>query len=425
MSRIESLFANVDPLTVNHTINDASELFLNQDRARFLSLPVVVDGKPVGTVSRGQLQGIFMSRYGRDIHGRKSVKHFMNPSPLLIEVDQSMEAASRYVVDHISFPITEDFIVTENGHYRGVGSVIDLLRGMESRLLDHNVKLGEAYAKLQASQAQLIHAEKMASLGQMVAGVAHEVNTPLGYVRNNVELAQDAFAQVLAIADAGAALAATITRQPADEAAIERCRATLSELHQGFQANFPAEELADLFDDTLFGVDQIAEIVANLKDFSRVDRAAVDAVDINRCLDSALLIARNALKYKAEVVKAYQPLPAIACAPSQINQVFLNLLTNAAQAIEDTGRIVVRTAATDRHVHVIIQDSGRGIAAEHLPKIFDPFFTTKPVGQGTGLGLAISHKIVQDHGGAIRVKSQPGLGTAFCISLPIRKEKLA
>ena len=421
MSRIESLYVDVAPLTVDHTVNDASELFLRDDHARFLSLPVVVEGKPIGTISRGHLQGIFMSRYGREIHGRKSVRHFMNPSPLVVDAGHSMEDASRYVTEHISFPITEDFVVTSDGAYLGVGSVIDLLRGMEKRLVDHNRLLGDAYAKLQASQAQLIHSEKMASLGQMVAGVAHEVNTPLGYVRNNVELAHEAFGQMQSLIDACGAIAEELASVPRDLGVVAEYLLRLVDMRRTFAETFPDDELAELFVDTLFGVDQIAEIVANLKDFSRLDRAAVADVDINRCLDSSLLIAKNALKHKAEIIKEYQDLPPIACAPSQINQVFLNLLTNAAQAIEDTGRIVVRTAASEGHVHVVIQDSGRGIAAEHLPKIFDPFFTTKAVGEGTGLGLSISHKIVCDHGGVIRVKSQPGRGTAFCVSLPISK----
>jgi signal transduction histidine kinase len=261
----------------------------------------------------------------------------------------------------------------------------------------------------------------MASLGQMVAGVAHEVNTPLGYVRNNVELAHEAFGQMQSMIDACGAIAEELTSVPRDLGVVAEYLLRLDDMRQTFAETFPEDELAELFLDTLFGVDQIAEIVTNLRDFSRLDRAAVDAVDINRCLDSSLLIARNALKHKADVIKEYQDLPPIAGAPSQINQVFLNLLTNAAQAIEDTGRIVVRTAASEGHVHVVIQDSGRGIAAEHLPKIFDPFFTTKAVGEGTGLGLSISHKIVSDHGGTIRVKSQPGRGTAFCVSLPISK----
>jgi len=144
-----------------------------------------------------------------------------------------------------------------------------------------------------------------------------------------------------------------------------------------------------------------------------------EEVDLNDCIRSALLIARNHIKDKVEVVQQLGELPRIACAPSQINQVLLNLLTNAAQAIDGLGRIQIRSWADEQGIHISLQDNGRGMPSEVMAKIFDPFFTTKPVGQGTGLGLSISYKIVQDHGGQIRVASEPGRGTRFLISLPL------
>ena len=229
------------------------------------------------------------------------------------------------------------------------------------------------------------------------------------------------FGQIQDMIGAYEALFDELTEEEADEAAVTENLGRVQSLRNQFTEDFAPEELWQLFSDTRHGIDQISEIVLNLKNFSRVDRAAVDAVDVNRCLDSALLIAKNTIKHKAEVIRQYGELPPIRCAPSQINQVFLNLLTNAAQAIEGQGRITVRTQSDRNYVHVVIQDSGKGIAAEHLSRIFDPFFTTKPVGQGTGLGLSISQKIIQDHGGAIRVKSEPGRGTAFCVSLPVQR----
>ena len=182
-----------------------------------------------------------------------------------------------------------------------------------------------------------------------------------------------------------------------------------------------AEDLQQLFADTDYGLGQIAELVVGLKDFARLDRAMSEQVDLNDCIRSALLIARNNLKDRAEVLQQLGELPAIACAPSQINQVLLNLLNNAAQAIDGFGRILVKTWAEADDVLISIEDSGRGMSAEVQKRIFDPFFTTKAVGEGTGLGLSISFKIIQDHGGTIRVASVLGRGTRFVLRLPRRQ----
>ena len=421
MSDIATLTVPVTPLTADDTVSAVGDLFLRPDYARFLSLPVVADGRPIGIISRSQLQQVFMARYGREVFGRRPVRQFMNPTPLTVAAGQSMEAASQHVTRHIAFPITEDFIVTDRGRYCGMGSVIDLLQGMERRLVSRNRLLGEAYARLKDSQAQLVQAEKMASLGQMVAGIAHEVNTPLGYVKNNVQMLEETFEHMHHLLDTYDRLLAHPADAGTTTAELDERRAAVAAEHAGYREGLAAAELKQLFADTLDGIDQMAEIVAGLKDFSRLDRAPVDSIDINRCLDNALLIARNTIKHKADVTKDYGQLPPVRGSPSQINQVFLNMLTNAAQAIEQRGRIALQTVADRHHVHIVVRDSGRGIAPQHLEKIFDPFFTTKPVGQGTGLGLSICHKIVSDHGGAIRVKSATGRGTAFCVSLPIAR----
>ena len=165
-------------------------------------------------------------------------------------------------------------------------------------------------------------------------------------------------------------------------------------------------------------MERIGERVVGLKNFARLDRAMSEDIDLNDCIRSALVIARNNLKDKAEVISQLGELPRIPCAPSQINQVLLNLFTNAAQAIDGFGRILIKTWADDSAVFISVQDTGKGMPPEVRARIFDPFFTTKPVGQGTGLGLSISFKIIQDHNGSIRVASEPGRGTRFLISLP-------
>ena len=419
MGNIAELSVAIEPLAPHHKVGEVGEIFLDERYDRFLSLPVVRDGRPVGTISRSHMQKIFMSRYGRELQGNNPIERFMNPVPLVVPVDHSMEQASHYVTRNISFPITEDFIVSHQDEYHGVGSVIDLLRGMEGRLTTQNQSLAQAYQKLKASQAQLVQTEKMASLGQMVAGVAHEINTPLGYVRNNVEMAQDAYGRLEALSAAYETLIGMMQSPEVDEAAMHAHFSELQGMSEAFAATFQREDMEGLFSDTLYGLGQISEIVSNLKNFSRLDQAAVDNVDINQCVDSALLIAKNVIKHKAEVIREYATLPKVSCTPSQINQVFLNLVTNAAHAIEGHGRISIQTQADAKFVHVVVKDNGKGIPAENLKKIFDPFFTTKPVGDGTGLGLSIVYKIIEDHQGYIRVKSEVGKGTAFCVSLPI------
>ena len=421
MNNISELCVSVEPLRPHHKVLDVGDLFLDPRYNRFLSLPVVHDGQPVGTISRSHVQQVFMSRFGRELQGNKPISQFMNMTPLIVSLDQSMAEASQYVTGNIVFPITEDFIVTDGKGYLGMGSVIDLIRGLERQLVSQNQALAQAYEKLKDSQAQLVQSEKMASLGQMVAGVAHEINTPLGYVKNNMELVRDAYGKWGELNGAYDAMFDLMQSPVADEAEIGEHFARAQQLREEFAEVFPQESMESLFSDSLYGLQQISEIVVNLKNFSRLDQAAVDNVDINECVISALTIGKNVIKHKAEVIREFGQLPKVSCSPSQINQVFLNLLTNAAQAIDGFGKIAVKTLADSQWVHVVVRDNGKGIPPENLKRIYDPFFTTKPIGEGTGLGLSIVFGIVKDHGGHLQVKSEVGKGTAFCVSLPIKR----
>jgi two-component system NtrC family sensor kinase len=418
-SDIAQLRLDVSPLSPRTSINEAADVFLQTTHARMLCLPIVEDGRIAGTVSRHQLNGIFMRRFGRELYGTKPIAQIMNSSPLIVDEGAPLERAAGYVTAHLGSPITEDFVVVRNGRYCGMGVVMDLLSALQRRVEAGARQLGDAYAQLKASQAQLVQSEKMASLGQMVAGVAHEINTPLGYVRNNLEMIRDVFTQSGEALREHDRLARLLLDPDADEAALEqqigRCREQVAALDELALL----DDTAALFDDSLFGVDTIKDLVVNLRNFSRLDQARVAAVSLNDCLDQTLTIAANILKNRVQVIKRYTGIPTVACSPSQINQVLLNLISNAAQAIEhDAGKILLRTEADDAWVRVHIQDNGKGIAPEHLKKIFDPFFTTKPIGQGTGLGLSICFQIVQGHGGTLQVVSEPGRGTKFVVSLP-------
>ena len=418
---LQSLMRAVTPLAASMSINEVADLFLAAEHRAFLSLPVVDEhNRPIGLVSRATLQDIFMQRFGRDLRGRHPVGEVMNDAPLIVSLQASLEEASKQVTAQLQYPITEDFILIDvQGKYCGLGTVLDLLKAMEARVAQRNRVLRQALVDLKESQAQLLQSEKMASLGQMVAGVAHELNTPLGYVKNNVQLLRELSEPLFELAAAQARLGQCLNDPDCDEASLAQALQAAEQARQQAAPELLAEDLQQLYGDTLYGLEQIAELVVGLKDFARLDRAMSEEVDLNDCIRSALLIARNHIKDKAEVVQQLGELPRIACAPSQINQVLLNLLTNAAQAIDGMGRIQIRSWADAQGIHVSLQDNGRGMPPEVMAKIFDPFFTTKPVGQGTGLGLSISYKIVQDHGGQIRVASEPGRGTRFLISLPL------
>lgn len=416
---LERLLIPVAALPPSLSISDVADQLLAPEHRRFLSLPVVEGGRPIGLVSRYTLQDIFMQRFGRDLWGRRPVADVMNAEPLVLSLDSNLEQAAKQVTAGLQYPITEDFILVDgDGLYRGLGTVLDLLKAMELRIAQRNRVLRQALVDLKESQAQLVQSEKMASLGQMVAGVAHELNTPLGYVRNNVQLLDQLSAPLVELARSQAARADCLADPTCDEARLAQAFEAAAAMREQAAPEQLADDLRQLLDDTLYGLGQIGELVVGLKDFARLDRAMDEAVDLNDCVRSALLIARNHIKDKAEVVLGLGELPAVSAAPSQINQVLLNLLTNAAQAMVGHGRIQIRSWAEGDWVCVSVQDSGCGMAPEVARRIFDPFFTTKPVGEGTGLGLSISYKIIQDHGGSIRVASELGRGTRFLIRLP-------
>jgi two-component system NtrC family sensor kinase len=290
---------------------------------------------------------------------------------------------------------------------------------LEHRVVKRTLELSEAMKHLKESEAQLIQSEKMSSLGQMVAGVAHEINTPLAYVKNSLVRVAEQLPSLRNTIDHSEKLLALLKAGNDPEALSREFKHTGTQI-AALKQQHVIEELENLVKDGLFGTGQVAEIVGNLKDFSRLDRSKVSKFNLNDGLDSTLLLAKHLLK-TIEVHKNFGELPAITCSPSQLNQVFLNLITNAAQALPDErGTITLNSRIEGGGVAVDVVDNGQGIPPEVLPKIFDPFFTTKEIGKGTGLGLSISYKIIQQHGGKIKVDSKPGLGTKFTVWLPLK-----
>jgi len=291
---------------------------------------------------------------------------------------------------------------------------------LEGRVQDRTRELSDALRHLRESETMLIQSEKMSSLGQMVAGIAHEINTPLAYVKASLQSVQEELPHVRGLVQESDALLQMLGAGENDEdklaAQFERAAAAAHRFqdHQGM------EDLENLVGNGLHGIRDISELVLSLKNFSRLDRSRMASFDLNEGVESSLVIARNTIKTKT-LNKRLGEIPPITCVPSQINQVFLNLITNAAQATPDSGGVIsvtTRREGTDR-VAVEVEDNGHGIPPEILPRIFDPFFTTKEVGRGTGLGLSIAYKIVEQHGGVIKVDSKPGAGTRFCVILPL------
>ena len=297
---------------------------------------------------------------------------------------------------------------------------------LEHRVEERTRDLKSAMAQLKEQETLLIQSEKMSSLGQMVAGVAHEVNTPLAYVKASLETVKGSMPKVAQALAASEKLIGMLHSDKVSEAELSAqfgaTSQALADAHSG--GAFP--DIDALVKDGLYGIGQIAELVTNLKNFARLDRSKVAEFDLNEGIASALTIAKNQLK-KRTVRQVLGQIPKVSCAPSQMNQVFLNLLTNAAQATpEDGGMITVRTFQPGPgRVGVEIIDNGHGIPEDVLPKIFDPFFTTKEVGKGTGLGLSITYKIVESHGGRIDVTSKVGTGTKFTVTLPVKSVAVA
>ncbi|MDD2684584.1 MAG: ATP-binding protein [Gallionella sp.] len=418
-NEIFALINSVEAVSPESTLDDLAELFANPAYANLLSLPVVDNGRPVGVISRYHFMDIYLKRYARELFGKRSIRRFINDHPLLVELDQPLAEAAQHVAKNMKFPLTEDFIVTRHGRYLGVGFVMDLLKVMELKMRANTEELEKAYTQLKSSQMALVQSEKMASLGQMVAGVAHEINTPLGYVQSNVTIGQELFSQLKTMITEYETLVDGLMNEQADDAEIAAQMQLVAEMRNDVNTHEMLGEMHGLMTDSLYGIDQISELVLNLKNFSRMDSAATDVVNLNDCIESALNIGRNVLKNKVEVIKELGALPKVSCAPSQLNQVFLNLFTNAAQAMLGKGVLRIKSWHKGTDVYISVSDNGKGISAENLTRIFDPFFTTKPVGEGTGLGLAITHQIIQQHGGDIRVDSRVGEGTSFHIRLPV------
>ncbi len=311
--------------------------------------------------------------------------------------------------DYITKPINPAIVLARVRTQLEAKSARDMLKKTNLRLV-HQVTQGTH--ALEQAQMQLLQSEKMAAVGQLAAGVAHEINNPIGFVGSNLGsldgYLQDIFSIVAAYQKAAAAAG--------NDAVFEEAR----QLMQSLDYDYVIQDIADLLKESKDGIDRVRKIVQDLKGFSRVSDNVFEWTDIHAGIDSTLNMVWNELKYHCTVTKNYGQLPKISCLPSQLNQVFMNLLVNAGHAIEGKGEITISTECVgDAAVRVKVRDSGKGIAPEALNRVFEPFYTTKPVGKGTGLGLSLAWSIVERHQGRIEVASEVGKGTTFTLTLPV------
>ena len=301
-----------------------------------------------------------------------------------------------------------------------IGSLTDITgrKRMEETLKAHGIEQRHLIDQLRNAHEQLLQSEKMASIGQLAAGIAHEINNPIGFVNSNMGALKGYVATLLGVID----------QYEAACAGHPEVAARMTALREQADLVFLKEDITDLVRESLEGLKRVKEIVQALKDFSHTGATEWEVANLHQGLDSTLNIVNNEIKYKARVERQYGQLPPVTCLASQLNQVFMNLLVNAAHALTTQGIITVRTGtgkgrgaeAQDDWVWIEIGDNGTGIAPEHMKRIFEPFFTTKPVGSGTGLGLSLSYGIVNRHGGRIEVASIIGEGTRFTVHLPVR-----
>ncbi len=292
-------------------------------------------------------------------------------------------------------------------------------RRLRKALQEEQRQLRETLDELHRTQAHLIQSEKMASLGTLAAGVAHEMNNPISFVASNLNTLGEYVEDMMALLRAHERLLAHARTTDDDEAA--RLAGEIEAVERQMDLSFLLDDLGTLLAESRDGIERVKRIVTDLRNLARADDEEFTPADLNDYIKSALNMISGQLENKAAVRQAYGDLPQIECCPGRLVQVFMNILLNAAQAVDRDGEITIETTCDTDVVRVRIGDNGTGIRSEDLPKVFDPFFTTKEIGQGTGLGLFISHGIVAKHHGEISVESEPGRGTTVTVTLPVKQ----
>jgi signal transduction histidine kinase len=291
--------------------------------------------------------------------------------------------------------------------------IIQEKQKVESLVQQRTQELVEANDELKATQTQLVHAEKMSSLGQLVAGVAHEINNPLSFIQNNLFTIREDVGSLQELLDQYREFG----KSHPDHDTLKQ----LQDYEQEIDLEYTTQELDECLSHSEQGTERIQQLVLNMRNFSRLDQGEIKKANLYEGIDNALLMLNHQLNGRIKINKDWEELPEIECAPGQLNQVFMNLLSNSIHAIDGDGEITIRGRKEQDHINLEFCDTGCGIPEQFKSKLFDPFFTTKPVGQGTGLGLSIAYQIIKNHQGSIEIDSKEGQGSIFCLTLPIEK----
>ena len=289
------------------------------------------------------------------------------------------------------------------------------LRENDASLRSLYMDLQNVHKDFKKSQSQLAQNEKMAHIGQLAAGIAHEINNPMSFISSNIRTLEEYFKDIQKILSREEMLKNSVQREESDT--LRKMAQDIDDLKEDIQLDFICEDIEKIIEESKAGVDRIKSIVFDLRTFGR-DEDVWERVSLESIIDSILRLVESEVKFKANVVQNYGNTPIVLCNSRKLGQVFMNLMVNAAHAIEDKGTITITTYDDDENVYAKFEDTGKGINKEDLKSIFDPFYTTKPSGVGTGLGLSVSNEIVRRHNGSIDVDSELGKGTAFCIRIP-------
>nr|WP_320017427.1 response regulator [uncultured Desulfobacter sp.] len=327
--------------------------------------------------------------------------------------------------DYISKPVRPEELKSRIKTGQRVINLEKIYHSIQSTLVKRNKALDKALSDLKLTQSQMLQSEKMASIGQLSAGIAHEINNPIGFISGNLDSLKGYFEDLNKVLSQYQGLRRSLEKDTKLPEALRQKARDIRDIEHEIDLEYLKEDIPDLLKDCLKGAGRISRIIKDLKNFARPGKPGTVMIDLNSGLKSTLNLIHNDIKYKAEVEVEtdFGEIDPVEVDPQKLNQVFMNLLLNAGQAIEEKGTITVKTRQDNGYVVVMISDTGCGIDSEKLSKIFDPFYTTKPIGLGTGLGLSSVYDIIKEHEGWVEVESQKGQGTCFTIFLPSKRHE--